>query len=45
MSHILIAGLGDLGTGLAEQLLADGHRVSAIRRGSRCPAGSHTLAR
>ena len=39
MSHILIAGLGDLGTGLAEQLLADGHRVSAIRRGSRCPAG------
>ena len=39
MSHILIAGLGDLGTGLAEQLLADGHRGSAIRRGSRCPAG------
>ena len=39
MSHILIAGLGDLGTGLAEQLLADGPRVSAIRRGSRCPAG------
>ena len=39
MSHILIAGLGDLGTGLAEQLLADGHPVSAIRRGSRCPAG------
>ena len=39
MSPILIAGLGDLGTGLAEQLLADGYRVSAIRRGSRCPAG------
>lgn len=39
MSHILIAGLGDLGTGLAEKLLADGHRVSAIRRGDTCPAG------
>ncbi len=39
MSHILIAGLGDLGTGLAEQLLADGHRVSAIRRGDGCPVG------
>ncbi|MDX1803522.1 MAG: NAD-dependent epimerase/dehydratase family protein [Alcanivorax sp.] len=39
MSHILIAGLGDLGSGLAEQLLADGHRVSAIRRGQQAPAG------
>jgi len=39
MSHILIAGLGDLGSGLAEQLLVEGHRVSAIRRGSHCPAG------
>ncbi|MED5390095.1 MAG: NAD-dependent epimerase/dehydratase family protein [Pseudomonadota bacterium] len=39
MSHILIAGLGDLGTGLAETLLAEGHRVSAIRRGDRCPPG------
>ena len=39
MSHILIAGLGDLGTGLAEQFLAEGHRVSAIRRGSHCPSG------
>lgn len=39
MSHILIAGLGDLGSGLAEKLLADGHRVSAIRRGDACPAG------
>lgn len=33
MSHILIAGLGDLGGGLAEALLAEGHRVSGIRRG------------
>ncbi|MBF5055770.1 hypothetical protein Y5W_01064 [Alcanivorax sp. 521-1] len=39
MSHILIAGLGDLGTGLAERLLADGHRVSGIRRGHEAPAG------
>ncbi|MBF1803366.1 NAD-dependent epimerase/dehydratase family protein [Alloalcanivorax profundimaris] len=39
MSHILIAGLGDLGTGLAERLLADGHRVSGIRRGHDAPAG------
>ncbi|MAO58262.1 MAG: NAD-dependent dehydratase [Alcanivorax sp.] len=39
MSHILIAGLGDLGTGLAERLLADGHRVSGIRRGHDALAG------
>ena len=39
MSHILIAGLGDLGTGLAEQLIAGGHRISAIRRGEQAPAG------
>ena len=39
MSHILIAGLGDLGTGLAERLLADGHQVSGIRRGRDAPAG------
>lgn len=39
MSHILIAGLGDLGTGLAERLLADRHRVSGIRRGHDAPAG------
>jgi nucleoside-diphosphate-sugar epimerase len=38
-SHILIAGLGDLGTGLALALLADGHRVSAIRRQSQASAG------
>lgn len=30
--HILIAGLGKLGTALARQLQADGHRVSGIRR-------------
>jgi len=39
MSHILIAGLGDLGTGLAEQLMAGGHRISGIRRGTQAPAG------
>ena len=39
MSHILIAGLGDLGRGLAQQLMADGHRISAIRRGTQAPAG------
>ncbi|MEQ3638016.1 NAD-dependent epimerase/dehydratase family protein [Alcanivorax sp.] len=39
MSHILIAGLGDLGSGLAKQLIADGHRISAIRRGEQAPAG------
>ncbi len=39
MSHILIAGLGDLGTGLAEQLMAGGHRISAIRRGTQAPSG------
>jgi len=39
MSHILIAGLGDLGAGLAEQLIANGHRISAIRRGAQAPAG------
>lgn len=39
MSHILIAGLGDLGRGLAENLLAAGHRVSGIRRGSDAPSG------
>lgn len=39
MRHILIAGLGDLGGGLAQALLADGHRVSAIRRGAQAPAG------
>lgn len=39
MSHILIAGLGDLGGGLARTLLGDGHRVSAIRRGGEAPPG------
>ncbi|MCG8391527.1 MAG: NAD-dependent epimerase/dehydratase family protein [Pseudomonadales bacterium] len=39
MSHILIAGLGDLGSGLAKKMLEDGHRVSAIRRGDQCPPG------
>lgn len=39
MGHILIAGLGDLGGGLAQALLADGHRVSGIRRGDEAPPG------
>jgi len=39
LAHILIAGLGDLGSGLAQQWLGDGHRVSAIRRQSQAPAG------
>jgi len=39
MSHILIAGLGDLGAGLARALLADGHRLSGIRRGPQAPEG------
>lgn len=38
-SHILIAGLGDLGSGLALALQAGGQRVSAIRRQHLAPAG------
>lgn len=38
-SHILIAGLGDLGSALATQLLQDGHHVSAIRRQATAPGG------
>lgn len=39
MAHILIAGLGDLGAGVARALMADGHRVSAIRRRNEAPPG------
>ena len=39
MAHILILGLGDLGTGLAQALMRDGHRVSAIRRRNEAPPG------
>jgi nucleoside-diphosphate-sugar epimerase len=39
LAHILIAGLGDLGTPLAQQWLAQGHQVSAIRRRSEGPQG------
>ena len=39
MAHILIAGLGDLGAGLATRLLSAGHQVSGIRRSNACPAG------
>ncbi len=42
--HILLAGLGDLGQGLAECLLADGHQVSAIRRQQKAPAGVDVYA-
>lgn len=38
-SHILIAGLGDIGAGLAQTLLADGHRISGIRRKEQASAG------
>ncbi|MEE4249127.1 MAG: NAD-dependent epimerase/dehydratase family protein [Alcanivoracaceae bacterium] len=39
MAHILVAGLGDLGSALAQGWLAGGHRVSAIRRRAEAPAG------
>ena len=32
MSHVLIAGLGNLGQPLAQRLVDDGHQVSGIRR-------------
>lgn len=38
-SHILLAGLGDLGEKLALALLAEGQHVSAIRRKNTAPAG------
>jgi nucleoside-diphosphate-sugar epimerase len=37
--RILLAGLGDLGSGLAEQLMAAGARVTGVRRGPRAPRG------
>lgn len=39
MSHVLIAGLGQLGQPLAEKLIAAGHQVSGIRRRHREIAG------
>lgn len=39
MAHILIAGLGELGTPLAQQWLFEGHQVSAIRRRPEGPQG------
>lgn len=39
MAHILIAGLGDLGAGVARALMGDGYRVSAIRRRNEAPPG------
>lgn len=39
MAHILVAGLGSLGSALAQGWLADGHQVSAIRRQAKAPAG------
>ncbi|HLR16919.1 MAG TPA: NAD-dependent epimerase/dehydratase family protein [Alcanivoracaceae bacterium] len=43
MAHVLMVGLGQLGSPLSEKLLALGHQVSAIRRGSEAPAGVHLL--
>lgn len=39
MAHVFIAGLGQLGSALAETLMLDGHAVSAGRRGNQAPAG------
>lgn len=40
MANILIAGCGDLGTGLAKDLVAKGHQVTGIRRnGTLFPEG------
>lgn len=40
MANILIAGCGDLGSGLATDLIAKGHEVTGIRRtGTTFPAG------
>ena len=39
MAHILVAGLGSLGSALAQDWLATGHQVSAIRRRAEAPAG------
>lgn len=44
MAHILIVGLGELGSSLSEELLHQGHRVSGIRRGSDAPVGVELLA-
>lgn len=39
MAHVLVAGLGDLGEGVARHWLGAGHRVSAIRRRQQAPDG------
>lgn len=39
MAHILVSGLGRLGTALALRWQAAGHRVSGIRRSDTAPAG------
>jgi nucleoside-diphosphate-sugar epimerase len=39
LAHILVAGLGGLGSALAQGWLDSGHQVSAIRRGDEAPAG------
>ncbi|MDF1628233.1 MAG: NAD-dependent epimerase/dehydratase family protein [Alcanivoracaceae bacterium] len=39
MAHILVAGLGGLGSALAQGWLAAGHQVSGIRRRTESPAG------
>lgn len=44
MAHILIVGLGELGSALSKELLNQGHRVSGIRRGSDAPVGVELFA-
>lgn len=45
MAHVLIAGLGDLGSSLATQLIQRGHEVTGIRRGDTAPAGVTLMSR
>lgn len=44
MAHILIAGLGKLGSELAEGLADKGHQISGIRRGDAAPEGVDVYA-
>lgn len=43
MPHTLILGLGEVGSRLAERLLAAGHRVTGVRRGEGAPNGVQLL--
>lgn len=44
MAHILMVGLGKLGTPLSEKWLAAGHQVSAVRRRQEAPEGVDVYA-